>query len=175
MNIEASAAWLITTLSTTPVTVVVSQACIALFGVSAVALTQSTSQAVRRWASVFGLLGQPFWFYSALSSGNWGIFTLCLLYTAVWAKGFYVAWIAPPVWTTEDMLERALVVMSDDERWLASDHVASALTMRYMQMLTPGWASLPVEHSGKLRARLGIDPLVETPRDRGEKATSAGG
>jgi len=38
---------------------------IALFGVTAVALSQSSFSGRRRWASVFGLLGQPFWFYSA--------------------------------------------------------------------------------------------------------------
>lgn len=37
-----------------------SQASIAVFGVTAVALSQSLSPAARKWASVFGLVGQPF-------------------------------------------------------------------------------------------------------------------
>ena len=45
-----------------------SQASIAVFGVTAVALSQSLSPAARKWASVFGLVGQPFWFYSAAVS-----------------------------------------------------------------------------------------------------------
>lgn len=61
---------------------------IALFGVTAVALSQSSLSGRRRWASVFGLLGQPFWFYSAWEAQQWGIFTLCFLYTLSWAKAF---------------------------------------------------------------------------------------
>lgn len=67
---------------------------IALFGVTAVALSQSALASRRRWASVFGLLGQPFWFYMAWTAGQWGVFALCILYTLSWAKGFYTNWIA---------------------------------------------------------------------------------
>ena len=67
---------------------------IALFGVTAVALSQSALAGRRRWASVFGLLGQPFWFYAAWEAQQWGIFTLCFLYTISWSKGFHTNWIA---------------------------------------------------------------------------------
>ena len=67
---------------------------IALFGVTAVALSQSALAGRRRWASVFGLLGQPFWFYAAWEAQQWGIFTLCFLYTISWGKGFHTNWIA---------------------------------------------------------------------------------
>ena len=67
---------------------------IALFGVTAVALSQSALADRRRWASVFGLLGQPFWFYAAWEAQQWGIFTLCFLYTISWCKGFHTNWIA---------------------------------------------------------------------------------
>lgn len=70
------------------------QVFIALFGVTAVALSQSELPSRRRWASIFGLAGQPFWFYAAWQSEQWGIFALCFLYTASWAKGFYTNWIA---------------------------------------------------------------------------------
>lgn len=72
----------------------IAQIFIALFGVTAVALSQSTLEARRRWAPVFGLIGQPFWFYSAWETQQWGIFVLCVLYTLTWAKGFYNSWIA---------------------------------------------------------------------------------
>lgn len=71
-----------------------SQIFIALFGVTAVTLSQSTIALRRRWASIFGLLGQPFWFYAAWQSEQWGIFALCILYTLSWGKGFYANWIA---------------------------------------------------------------------------------
>jgi nicotinamide riboside transporter PnuC len=67
---------------------------IALFGVTAVALSQSAKESRRKWACVFGLIGQPFWFYAAWEAQQWGIFALCFLYSASWAKGFYTNWIA---------------------------------------------------------------------------------
>ena len=67
---------------------------IALFGVTAVALSQSSLERRRRWAPVFGLIGQPFWFYAAWESQQWGIFVLCFLYTVSWAKGLHMHWIA---------------------------------------------------------------------------------
>lgn len=67
---------------------------IALLGVTATMLSQSALADRRRWASVFGLLGQPFWFYAAWEAQQWGIFTLCFLYTISWCKGFHTNWIA---------------------------------------------------------------------------------
>ena len=67
---------------------------IALFGVTAVTLSQSALPERRRWASVFGLVGQPFWFYAAWETQQWGIFALCILYTLSWGKGFYSHFIA---------------------------------------------------------------------------------
>ena len=71
-----------------------SQIFIAIFGVTAVALSQSAFAERRRWTSVFGLLGQPFWFYAAWEAQQWGIFALCFLSTFSWGKGFYTNWIA---------------------------------------------------------------------------------
>lgn len=142
-----------------------SQASIAVFGVTAVALSQSVSASTRKWASIFGLVGQPFWFYSAATSQQWGIFVLCILYSAVWAKGFYSSWVNPPRWTTEEMVANAVATIAEDGRWMSTDKVASALTERYLQMLTTGWEKRGVEHAGQLRTRLGIDPRVDAPRD----------
>ena len=72
----------------------IAQLFIALLGVTAVALSQSPLASRRRWASVFGLVGQPFWFYAAWDTEQWGIFALCILYTITWGKGFYSNWIA---------------------------------------------------------------------------------
>ncbi|HDY98737.1 MAG TPA: hypothetical protein ENH72_09620 [Pseudomonas sabulinigri] len=65
-----------------------------IFSLLAIWLTQEKRIERRRWASVFGLISQPFWFWAAISSQQWGILLLSLLYTAVWAKGFYTHWIA---------------------------------------------------------------------------------
>jgi hypothetical protein len=35
-------------------------------------------------APVFGLLGQPAWFYSAIYTKQWGMFALTVAYAAMW-------------------------------------------------------------------------------------------
>ncbi|MDB5845709.1 MAG: hypothetical protein JWP79_3019, partial [Polaromonas sp.] len=37
---------------------------IALFGALAVWLSQERRESYRRWACIFGMLGQPFWLYN---------------------------------------------------------------------------------------------------------------
>lgn len=71
------------------------QIAIALFGVTAVFLSQSNEFRARKWASVVGLIGQPFWFYATYSAEQWGIFILCFLYTFSWFRGFWNNWIKP--------------------------------------------------------------------------------
>jgi hypothetical protein len=58
--------------------------------VGAVYLTQSANPAHRRYASIVGLLGQPFWFIAAW--GQPGMLFVVTLYTLVWAKGCYTNW-----------------------------------------------------------------------------------
>lgn len=74
---------------------VVEQVAIALFGVAAVFFSQDQRAERRRWAPVLGLLAQPFWFYAMWKSGQWGVFALCFLYAASWARGLYNFWIRP--------------------------------------------------------------------------------
>lgn len=71
----------------------ISQVLIALLGVTAIWLSQDSRETVRKWACVFGLLSQPFWFYSSYVSEQWGIFILCFFYATAWLKGFYNNWI----------------------------------------------------------------------------------
>lgn len=66
---------------------------IALTGVTAVFLTQSKHDRLRRYACLFGIAGQPFWVYSAWTAGQWGILALTLLYTFAWAKGVWNHWL----------------------------------------------------------------------------------
>lgn len=67
---------------------------IALTGVTAIALSQDVRESWRKWACIFGLIGQPFWFYSSWMAEQWGIFALCFLYTLAWARGFKAHWMA---------------------------------------------------------------------------------
>jgi hypothetical protein len=68
---------------------------IALSGVIAVWLSQDERESWRRWACIFGMLGQPFWFYATWKAEQWGIFALCTLYTYAWARGVWTHWLSP--------------------------------------------------------------------------------
>lgn len=70
----------------------ISQIAIAILGVTAVWLSQDPRVEYRKFASIFGLCGQPFWFYAAFTSEQWGIFTLCFLYTWAWGRGLINHW-----------------------------------------------------------------------------------
>lgn len=68
---------------------------IAICGLTAVFLSQDARESRRRWACIFGLIGQPFWFYATWKAGQWGIFALSFLYAYSWARGFYNFWWVP--------------------------------------------------------------------------------
>ncbi len=69
------------------------QIAIALTGVIAIWLTQQGNERIKKYACLFGLVGQPFWFYSAYTAEQWGIFILCFFYTYSWLIGFKNNWI----------------------------------------------------------------------------------
>lgn len=71
----------------------IEQVAIACTGVVAIALTQSRQPELQRYACLFGLAGQPFWVYAAVTAQQWGILIVSLLYTAAWASGVYNHWI----------------------------------------------------------------------------------
>lgn len=71
------------------------QVAIALTGAVAVWLSQDRRESWRRYACIFGLLGQPFWFYATWIAEQYGILALCVLYTASWARGFKHHWLSP--------------------------------------------------------------------------------
>jgi hypothetical protein len=68
---------------------------LALTGLIAIYLTQSRSEKQRRFACIFGILGQPFWFWATYQAEQWGMFALCFLYAASWIKGFWIHWLHP--------------------------------------------------------------------------------
>ena len=65
---------------------------IALTGLTAVFLSQSHPNH-QRYACLFGLAGQPFWFYTTYTNEQWGIFLLSFAYTYAWFIGFKKYWI----------------------------------------------------------------------------------
>ncbi len=71
----------------------IEQLAIALTGVTAIILVQSKSERLRWFACLFGLAGQPAWFYSAYQAEQWGVFGLCVLYTMAGGHGFWVHWV----------------------------------------------------------------------------------
>ena len=71
----------------------IEQLLIAITGVTAIWLTQQSNEAWKKYACLFGLAGQPFWFYSAYVAEQWGIFALCFFYTYSWALGIKNNWI----------------------------------------------------------------------------------
>jgi hypothetical protein len=74
---------------------IASQIGIALCGVTAVFLSQDARASRRRWSSVFGLAGQPFWIVETFTHQQWGILALTALYAYSWGRGFWTHWIAP--------------------------------------------------------------------------------
>jgi len=71
----------------------IEQLAIAVTGVTAIWLSQDARPSWQRWACLFGLCGQPFWFYATWTAGQYGIFALCALYTLSWARGVKTHWL----------------------------------------------------------------------------------
>lgn len=70
----------------------ISQILIGILGVTAILLVGRKDK-WQRWGYIVGLIGQPFWFYSAYANEQWGIFVLSLFYTYSWGQGVYNYWI----------------------------------------------------------------------------------
>jgi hypothetical protein len=73
----------------------IDQIAIAVFGATAAWLSQDSRESFRRWACIFGMIGQPFWFYSSWIAEQWGIFIVSGLYAVAWMRGVWVYWLAP--------------------------------------------------------------------------------
>lgn len=71
----------------------ITQIAILLTGVIAIYLTQQPKEHLKKYACIFGLIGQPFWMYATYVSGQFGIFLLTFVYTYVWCVGLYNNWI----------------------------------------------------------------------------------
>lgn len=68
------------------------QVMIFIFGASGIWFV-SRKEDWKRWGYILGLMGQPFWFYSALTNEQWGILALTAFYTYSWSQGIFNYWI----------------------------------------------------------------------------------
>ena len=71
----------------------IEQILIAFTGVTAIWLTQQHRDSWKKYACLFGICGQPFWFYSAIQAEQWGIFVLSIFYTYSWCLGVKNNWL----------------------------------------------------------------------------------
>ena len=71
----------------------IEQAVIAICGISSVYLSQDLRPAWRRWACIFGITAQPFWFYATIKAGQWGIALLTVVYAVGWGGRDLDYWI----------------------------------------------------------------------------------
>ncbi len=102
------------------------QIMIALTGVVAIWLTQQSNNSIKKYACLFGMAGQPFWFYSAYSNEQWGVFALCFFYTYSWGVGIYnwIVEIEPDIWihlkTGNEYKSKAYGKMKVGDEWKRS-------------------------------------------------------
>jgi len=69
------------------------QIAIAFTGIIAIWLTQQSNEKLKKYACLFGICGQPFWFYSAYTAEQWGILGLTFFYTYIWILGIRNNWL----------------------------------------------------------------------------------
>lgn len=63
------------------------QVIILLSGGLSIWMTQAGREGVRRFACVVGMVGQPWWLWSAWSHAQWGQFAVSVLITFAWLRG----------------------------------------------------------------------------------------
>lgn len=65
------------------------QLVIAGTSIPAIWLVNQHSPDLRALAAVFGLLGQPFWFWTSFQNKQWGVFVSCFFFAGAWIYGLY--------------------------------------------------------------------------------------
>lgn len=68
------------------------QVFLCITSVLAIVFVNAKTEEYRRWGPVAGCLGQPFWFYTAYTNEQWGIFAMCFVYAFAWLRGLYNHW-----------------------------------------------------------------------------------
>lgn len=91
---------------------VVSQLWVTIFGVTALWMAQSRQERWRAAAVLFGLLGQPGWYFQLVIHGQWFMLPAFVAYTACWVRGFWIHWMAPGL----DAMMATLALADEFER-----------------------------------------------------------
>jgi hypothetical protein len=73
----------------------IAQTVIGICGVASVWLSQSPDVRRQKYACIYGMAAQPFWFYATWQAQQWGIFILCFFYAAAWMRGLWNHWLEP--------------------------------------------------------------------------------
>lgn len=104
------------------------QSLIAILELLAIWLINEKSDERKKFAPIFGLLGQPFWFYSSYEAEQWGAFVLCFFFTGAWIKGIKTYWFdkEPATLKPEEymsLISDALDKVGDGSRYDYRDYV----------------------------------------------------
>ena len=59
-----------------------------ILSIAAIYLTQQPKEELKKYASIPGLISQPFWLLVTYQAEQWGLFTLSVVYTYIWYMGF---------------------------------------------------------------------------------------
>lgn len=71
----------------------IEQIIIALSQLIALYFIHLKSENHQKYAGIFGLFGQPFWFYASYTSQQWGTFILCFFFAVMWYKNLDKYWL----------------------------------------------------------------------------------
>jgi hypothetical protein len=109
----------------------IEQVFIAVTELIAIWLLQSKKADLRKWASIFGLLGQPFWFYASYEASQWGAFVLCFFFTTAWLVNLKQYWFNPKNGMTNDdyyqLITEALNKLDDSKGLDYKDYIRRVL------------------------------------------------
>lgn len=118
---------------TTPI----DQLAIMLTGVISAWALNSPSIRARRWGCIIGLLGQPFWLWSTVTNGQWGMACVTVGYTAAFLRGIWLLWIRPRI-------QSLGVLLNPHALWIGAHY--SPANRRWCINILPGatvWLTLP--------------------------------
>jgi hypothetical protein len=68
------------------------QMAIGFSGAIAIVFALSADRSRQRLAPIIGLLGQPFWLIATFQAMQWGMFSVSVAYTFVWAWALWREW-----------------------------------------------------------------------------------
>lgn len=72
----------------------IEQWAIGILGTLAIYFSQQRNDNFKRYACLFGLAAQPFWYYTSYNAQQWGILTVSILYTLGWLIGLKNYWLS---------------------------------------------------------------------------------